>query len=97
MADGLLRQGWYEPQPSLDVWALGLLMLDVIGIARPEGHLKLCSGQDYHNEVCKSSNNLDNCPAMREYYMYLQRFLPGNGQPSYEEQVSLLLCVTRLA
>ena len=40
MADSMLKHDWYHPQHSSDIWALGLLMLDVVGGVIPVGPLE---------------------------------------------------------
>ena len=51
VADSLLRQGWYEPQPWSDIFALGLLVLDVVGGEKPQAHTELYDSDAYRADL----------------------------------------------
>ena len=38
MADQLNREGFYNPMPAHDMWAFGLLLLDMVGGTRSQQH-----------------------------------------------------------
>ena len=44
MADELLRTKQYTPRPSNDVWAIGLLLLQLLGGDWAEAHYQALSG-----------------------------------------------------
>ena len=97
MARSLLEQGWYEPQQSSDIWALGLLMLAVVGGVIPDEHwdlqncpafVKECeeccpnSSQGCPNEACPS----EACSIQASLAPTEQSLEPPSEQPSPPEQ-----------
>lgn len=95
VADSLLRRGWYQPSPLSDVWALGLLMLDTLGGHKPSTHVSLFSDPLYEQQL-GGGRKWSACPAIRQYYSYLQSLLPSHGQAHYCQQVSTPACCAAL-
>ena len=80
----------YKPLFSSDVWALGLVMLEVVGGRRPQQHLDVLSRQDYLEEVDGGWVNPydpDEAPGKHRHLAYLSDLLTEAGKPEYADQV----------
>ena len=52
MADQLHRDGYYHPMPSHDMWAFGLLLLDMVGGTRSQEHRQAVAAYRQDNDDC---------------------------------------------
>lgn len=89
MAQSLLQHGRYHPQFSSDIWALGQLMLQVIGGGIPEAQWQLQNSIDYLNEVEQGYSCPTQHPGQRKHLEYLSDLLSA-GNTDYAAQVRSL-------
>ena len=87
MAWSMLEQGWYQPQYSSDIWALGLLMLEAVGGVIPGQHWDLQNTPAYLEE-CEGPTPTQQ-PAHRKHLQYLSNLLTTAGG-HYADQVRCL-------
>ena len=84
-AEGMLEEGWFYPNCSSDIWALGQLMLETAGGQRPTAHTA-CLNDDFLDDQADGKDYLSS-QHIHDYYLYLQQLL-GQGQLDYAEQVT---------
>ena len=98
MAHSMLQHGWYHPHHSSDIWALGLLMLEVVGGAIPDEQWDLQNRQEYLRELKEEGSSvLTQQPAYREYLQYLSDLISKPGQQDYADQVGGLYLLAVLS
>lgn len=67
MAEELERLGYYHPTPAHDMWAFGLLLLELVGGCRPQAHVDACLTMNPERTRAYSSSLLHMDPGL-EYY-----------------------------
>ena len=87
LAQDLLLDGEYQPLFPSDVWALGLLMLDLAGGKRPAEHIRLLYSPDYLQEVQQGSKDPRNNPGQKANLTYLMHQVDGTSSRDYADQV----------
>ena len=87
IAHSILEHNWYMPNPISDVWALGLLMLTLMGAAGPPAHAELPGRKEYKEDL-RDNKSPKESAAIKEYFEYLQQLLPSHGQTSFVQQVT---------
>ena len=89
MADSLLKNDWYHPQFSSDIWQLGQLMLEMTGgvIPAAQSHLQDCN--EYDEEV-QNGMIATKAPAMRKHLVYLRDCL--TSETDYAAEVCVDYC-----
>lgn len=87
VADSLLKQQWYEPQCSSDIWALGHLMLRMVYGTIPEAHRSLQKTSAYLRDRENRCLRLATSQAQRQHFQYLSGLLQGDSA-AYANQVS---------
>ena len=70
MAQSMLEQEWYQPQHSSNIWALGLLMLEVVGGIIPDEQWDLQNSDDYFKEMRKICSASSKQPATCQHLQY---------------------------
>ncbi|KAL3148099.1 Suppressor of Sensor Kinase (SLN1) [Trebouxia sp. C0009 RCD-2024] len=89
VAKAYLVDAQYKPLFSSDVWALGLVMLEVVGGRKPQQHLDVLSRQDYLEEVdgeWVDPYDPDEAPGKHRHLTYLRDLLTEPGKPDYADQ-----------
>lgn len=94
MADSLLKQQWYEPQCSSDIWALGQLMLRVVYGTIPVAHRKVLTTSAYVRDRRNCCLRLATSQGQQEHFQYLSSLMQGNSA-AYADQVSKGLALAR--
>lgn len=67
MAEDLERLGYYHPTPAHDMWAFGLVLLDLAGGSRSTAHLTACVTKDPEKTRAFARSLLCRAPRL-EYY-----------------------------
>ena len=90
IAEAYLVDASYNPLCSSDVWALGLVMLEVVGGHKPEQHLDVLTRQDYLEELdgaWRDPYGPEAAPGQHRHLLYLRELLTEPGKPDYADQV----------
>ena len=91
MAKAYLVDARYKPLFSSDVWALGLVMLEVVGGRKPQQHLDVLSSQEYLEELSDEErgdpSDPDEAPGQYHHLKYLSDKLTDAAQPDYADEV----------
>ncbi|KAL3140831.1 Suppressor of Sensor Kinase (SLN1) [Trebouxia sp. C0010 RCD-2024] len=92
VAKAYLVDARYKPLFSSDVWALGLVMLEVVGGRKPQQHLDVLSRQDYLEEVdgeWMDPYDPNEAPGKHRHLTYLRDLLSDPGKPDYADRCHL--------
>ncbi|KAL3131535.1 hypothetical protein ABBQ38_007837 [Trebouxia sp. C0009 RCD-2024] len=87
VAQALLKQKRYQPQPSSDMWSLGQLMLHIVGGSVPDEQWDLQNSAAYLVEIGPSCIRPANLPAFRQHLEYLHKLLLDAGSRDYADEV----------
>lgn len=94
----MLEHDWYHPQHSSDIWALGLLMLEVVGGVIPDDQWDLQNSHEYLRELEEEGISvLTQQPAYRKHLQYLSNLITKPGQRDYADQVGVLYLLCALS
>ena len=86
MAKSLLLHEMYIPLSSSDIWALGQLMLSMVGGEVPDAHWDLQHSEEYLTEVATDCLKPHQAPAQRQHLQYLCDRL--DAEADYADEVS---------
>ena len=90
MAEALLEQRRYQPQPSSDMWSLGQLMLYIVSGSVPYEQWELQSSEEYLEEIGPGCLRPADLPAARRHLEYLRKLLLDAGSRDYADEVSTM-------
>lgn len=88
IAKGCLQDGGYQPLPSSDVYALGLLMLQTVGGQQPQQQIELQCSTAYLAELQDSFSDPTQVAGQRKHLAWLRDLLVDPSKPDYADQVS---------
>ena len=92
LAKQVLSQGEYQPCFSTDVWALGLLLLQLTAGSIPPKHYNLLAAPDYHQECANPASQPTMGPGKKAHFTYLSSRLDSNVT-DYADEVRLAACL----
>lgn len=94
MAQSLLEQKWYHPRFSSDIWALGVLLLQVVGGHIPGEQFAIQDSPEYLQE---SDDDPTEQPAHRRHLQYLSDLLSPASHDYADQVCDLYLLETATA
>ena len=90
LAAMLIDRKHYVPLPAFDMFALGLLMLEVVGGQRPDDHCAVLRDLVYVSEVQKGVRDPVGLPGQQLHMEYLAQHVEDNA--SYVKKVFARWC-----
>ena len=88
IAKGCLQDGGYQPLPSSDVYAFGLLLLETVGGQQPEQQLELQGSPAYLTELQDGFVDPTQVEGQRKHLEWLRDLLLDPTKPDYADLVS---------
>lgn len=88
IAKSCLQDGGYEPLPSSDVYAFGVLLLATVGCQQPEQQIELQRSTAYLTELQHDLWDPTQVPGQRKHLEWLRDLLVDPTKPDYAELVS---------
>ena len=85
LAAMLIDRNYYVPLPAFDMWAVGLLILEVVGGQRPDDHCAVLRDPVYVSEAQKGSRDPVGLPGQRQHMEYLAKHV--GDKASYVKKV----------
>lgn len=85
LAAMLIDRNFYVPLPDFDMWAVGLLILEVVGGQRPDDHCAVLRDPVYVSEAQKGSRDPIGLPGQRQHMEYLAKHV--GDEASYVKKV----------
>ena len=88
IAKGCQQDGGYQPLPSSDVYAFGLLLLETVGGQQPQQQIELQGSTAYLTELQDGFFDPTQVEGQRKHLEWLRDLLVDPTKPDYAEQVS---------
>jgi len=88
IAKGCLQDGGYEALPSSDVYALGLLLLEIVGGQQPQQQIELQRSTAYLAELQAGFPDPTQVEGQRKHLEWLQDLLVDPTKSDYADLVS---------
>ncbi|KAL0051798.1 hypothetical protein WJX82_002306 [Trebouxia sp. C0006] len=89
IAKGCLQDGGYEPLPSSDVHAFGVLLLETVGGQQPQQQIELQRSTAYLTELRDGFFDPTQVPGQRKHLEWLRDLLVDPTKPDYADLVQL--------
>lgn len=87
LANDMLVDGQYQPLFCSDVWAFGLLALELTGGSKPAEHTTLV--EEYLEEVRQQGHNPTTSPCQTKLFTYLMDLAAEQPPEDYADQIKL--------
>ena len=84
LATDMLLDGKYQPCCSSDMWAFGLLALELTGGSKPAQHQQLM--EEYLEQ---HGHDTITCPAQKRFFTYLMDVVDNDAVGDYADQIKL--------